>query len=102
MIKKYFISILIIFSLCLTVFAKSKDSGKNVTEDGEKKSYVGWVDASSKEISYKKGMIQFRVKPNLGSFNISVTNNKEKMIPVLSTVDEFTSTLFYLKTPKKI
>lgn len=102
MIKKYFISILIIFSLCLTVFAKSKDSGKNVTEDGEKKNYIGWVDASSKEISYKKGMIQFRVKPNLGSFNISVTNNKEKMIPVLSTVDEFTSTLFYLKTPKKI
>lgn len=100
--KKYFVSILIVLSLSLALFGKSKKNTAENTEVAEKKSYIGWVDASSKEISLKKGMFRFKVKPNLGSYNISVTNNKGKVIPTLSTVEEFTSTLFYLKTPKKI
>lgn len=38
----------------------------------------------------------------MGSFNIAVKNKSDKLIPVLSTVEEYTTSAFYLKSNNKI
>lgn len=73
----------------------------NNASEKKNKNYVGWVDSTAKDITYKDGAIYIRVKQNLGTFNIGVINSAEKTIPVLSTNEEFTTSPLYLKTSKK-
>lgn len=73
----------------------------NNASEKKNKNYVGWVDSTAKDITYKDGAIYIRVKQNLGTFNIGVINSAEKTIPVLSTNQEFTTSPLYLKTSKK-
>ena len=69
--------------------------------ENEKKNYTGWVDVSSKEQDVKIGLVQIKVKPNLGTFNFSVLNENDKYVPLLSTANEYTSSGFFLKAGKK-
>ena len=69
--------------------------------NNEKKNYTGWVDVSSKELDIKSGIVQIRVKPNLGTFNFLVLNDNNKYVPVLSTANEYASSGFFLKAGKK-
>lgn len=69
---------------------------------GKKKNYIGWVDASGRDVDYKNGIIRLRGKPRLGTYNISVLTENGKYVPVTSTREEFTSSFFSLKVDKKI
>lgn len=61
-----------------------------------------WIDTTGKAIPVNSGIIHLRYKNRLGSFNICVMNKKEKLIPVLATANEYTSSAFYLKYGEKI
>ena len=97
--KSVLLSLIFSASICFTACKSTEEPVKKNVE--EKRSYIGWADASSKDLSVQKGIIDFTVKPNLGSYNIGVINTKDKVIPIFSTVDEYTSSAFYLKTTKK-
>lgn len=101
--KIYFFIVLIITAFLFLACETNDVMGNGSQKTGAAgKNFVGWVDASTKDISNKKGIVHFIVKPNLGTYNICVINEDSKSIPVLSTVDEFTSTSMYLKTGKRI
>ena len=107
--KNIYSCIFLIFFLFLNS-CKSSDTKKNLEENGnlssvennDKKNYLGWIDTSKKEIELSKGIVQVKVKPNLGSFNICAINKKDKCIPLLSTSNEYTSTNLQIKTEKKV
>jgi len=102
--KRSLLAAFLIITISL-VSCKSTDEAVKRVEAGEentKKNYVGWVDASTKDVFMDKGLMHFAAKPNLGAYNISVVNEDGKIIPVFSTVDEFTSTTMYLRTAKKV
>lgn len=91
--------------LCVLVLASCGST--KVDEQSDKvprqnKNYLGWVDSTSKDVVYKDGIINLRVKQNLGTFNIGVINEDKKVIPTLSTAEEFTTSSMYLKTSKKM
>ncbi len=81
--------------------SNSANDSKNESGKSGKRNYIGWVDASTKDVSFNQGIIQLKVKPNLGSYNISVLNEKERAVSLLATGNEFTSSSLYLKTAKK-
>lgn len=93
------VTIVLCLSSCKTI--EEAAANEKAEKEAMRKSYIGWVDASTKAVSVNNGILQLSVKPNLGSYNISVQNEKGKFVPVLSTVDEFSTTAFYLKTSKK-
>ncbi len=97
-------SLLGLAALILSAFYVMPLSAQEVVEapaPEEKRNYTGWVDVSSKELDVKSGIVQIRVKPNLGTFNFAVLNDNDKYVPVLSTANEYTSSGFYLKAGKK-
>ncbi|MCR4580837.1 MAG: hypothetical protein K5681_10885 [Treponema sp.] len=94
--KKILGAVGLLFSvLCLMPLSAEEEIAE------EKKNYTGWVDTSAKELNFKDGIVQLRVKPTLGTFNFLVLNDNDKYIPVLSTVNEYTSSGFFLKAGKK-
>ena len=88
-------------ALFLTITYLSAQEIVETPEPVEKRNYTGWVDVSSKELDVKSGIVQIRVKPNLGTFNFAVLNDNDKYVPVLSTANEYTSSGFFLKAGKK-
>lgn len=111
--KKIKIALIFTVVLFLMISCTSSKAGNNSDSDiqnsqdssvqkEQKQNLTGWVDTSKKEIELTSGIIQIKVKPNLGSFNINVINQKDKHIPVLSTANEYTSTNLQLKTGRKI
>ncbi len=64
--------------------------------------FTGWIKGTRRSISEKYGRIQLKIKSSIGSYSISVLNEKDKGLPVLSTANEFASNAFYLKTSKKV
>lgn len=102
--KGSLLAALIVFLFSLVACKSTGEAARadGADDDNKKKNYVGWVDSTTKDVTLRKGIMQFTAKPNLGSFNIGVINENDKIIPVLSTVDEFTSTTMYLKVGKKI
>ncbi len=81
---------------------KAKKSKKSKNSKNSKKNYAGWIDTSGKDINFQSGIVQLRVRPKLGTFNISVVTEDGKTIPVLSTANEFTTSGFFLKSNRKI
>lgn len=80
----------------------SSKKKKSKSKKSKKQSFVGWVDTDTKPVSYESGIIKIRVLPSLGSFNISALTENNKVIPVLSTANEYASSSFYLQVDKKI
>ena len=66
------------------------------------KDFTGWIKSSKKNINERFGKIQIRTKSGIGSYTISVLNEKDKPVPVLSTANEYVTNAFFLKTSKKI
>ena len=64
--------------------------------------YKNWAKIKDKKINKNFGIINIRALPKTGSFNIGILNNDEKIIPVLSNKNEYTSSYFSLKSGKKI
>lgn len=67
-----------------------------------KKNYTGWIATSMKPVTNVVGNVKLFSNPRKGTFSISVLNEKEKAVPVLSTANEYTTTSFYLKAGRKI
>lgn len=67
-----------------------------------KKNYTGWISTSIRPVSNVVGNISLFARPKKGTFSISVLNEDEKAIPVLSTANEYTTTSFYLKAGRKL
>ena len=96
--KKRFTGAIVLLLSVLCVFplaAQEEESSE------QKRNYTGWVDVSSKELDVKSGIVQIRVKPNLGTFNFAVLNDNNKYVPVLASVNEYSSSGFFLKTGKR-
>lgn len=100
--KKNVLKGILLLSVLLITACKSTDIEEKQDEGVKNKNYVGWVDSTGKDVVYKDGIVQIKVKQNLGTFNIGVVNENGKVIPVLSTSEEFTTSAFYLKTSKKL
>lgn len=97
--NKILITCILLFSSSLLFCQKSSE---NKNEKVQKNSYLGWIDSSAKDISKKEGIVEIKVKPKYGTFNIGAINENDKVIPVLSMANEFTTSSFYLKINKKI
>ena len=78
------------------------ESDVPLTAKESKKNYTGWISSSIRPITNTVGNIRLNVRPKKGTFSIAVINANEKAIPVLATVNEYTTTSFYLKAGKKI
>lgn len=79
---------------------KVKETEKSDSSQ-QNKNYVGWINKSGKDVTFKSGNMQIKLKPSFGTFNISVKNDEGKIIPVLATGDEYTTSSVSLKTSKK-
>lgn len=99
--KKNVLKGILILSVIFFTSCKSTKVDEDVKAAQADKNYVGWVDSTGKDVVYKDGLVHLRLKQNLGTFNLGVINEKGKVVPVLSTADEFTSSVTYLKTLKK-
>lgn len=64
--------------------------------------FKNWEKVKNKKIDKTFGIINIRVIPKKGTFNIGVENEDKKIIPVLSNRNEYTSSYFSLKCGKKI
>ena len=82
--------------------AQEGENSEKTLEYPVKKENEVWTDNSGKSEPFSKGLVTLRYKKKLGSFNIAVKNKAEKLIPVLSTVEEYTTSAFYLKSNNKI
>ena len=81
-----------------------QEETENTSEESqpENKETEVLTDKSGKAEPVSCGLVTLRYKKRLGSFNIAVKNKLDKLIPVLSTVEEYTSSAFYLKSNNKI
>ena len=64
--------------------------------------FTGWIKGTRRSISEKFGCVQLKVKSSIGAYSLSVINEKDKAVPVLSTANEFATNAFYLKNTKKV
>ncbi len=99
--KKIIVKSILILSLVTLFSCKSTKVEDDVREAQSGKSYVGWVDSTGKDVVYNDGLVNLRIKQSLGTFNIGIVNDRNKIIPALSTTEEFTTSLLNLKTSKK-
>lgn len=79
-----------------------EENAEKPVEYPVKKENEVWTDNSGKAEPFTRGIVALRYKKKVGSFNIAVKNKADKLIPVLSTVEEYTSSAFYLKSNNKI
>lgn len=63
---------------------------------------LSWTKKSNKNVDVVLGKVRLRSKKNLGTFNLSVMNDEDKTIPVLSTANEYVTSSCYLKAGNKI
>lgn len=75
---------------------------KNEFENLDMHYFKNWEKVKNKKIDKTFGIINIRVIPKKGTFNIGVVNDDEKIIPVLSNQNEYTTSYFSLKCGKKI
>ncbi len=71
-------------------------------EKPKKQNFTGWIDTSSRPIDREIGNFRFRAKPKLGSFNIAAVNSDGKSVNLISPINEFTTSSFYLMAGRKI
>lgn len=64
--------------------------------------FKNWEKVKNKKINKTFGIINIRVIPKNGTFNIGVENESKKIIPILSNRNEYTSSYFSLKCGRKI
>lgn len=67
-----------------------------------KKNYTGWIATSIRPVVKTVGNITIYTRPKKGTFSISILNQNEKSVPVLSTSNEYMTTSFYLKAGRKV
>ena len=79
---------------------KSKDKKSSKTSE-EKGNYTGWIKSKGKDITETFGIMQLKTHAKFGSYTISLLNDKNKYVPVLSASNEFTTNAFYLKNSRK-
>lgn len=102
-----FILIITLFISCASSKKEKAESNSKVTKENKKtktskKSLIGWIDSSEKEIEFSSGIVNVKLKPMLGAFNFFVTGQDKKQIPVLSTANEYTSSTVQLKVGNKV
>ncbi len=102
-IKKplYLLLMSVIFSTA--AFSAQKDESEEpAKEKSDKKTYIGWIDSTGRDIDAKFGLLRLKSKPRLGTFNIGVINRNGRTLPVLSGNNEFTSSYFCLRVNNKV
>ena len=67
-----------------------------------KKNYTGWISSSMRPVTGIYGNVKLYANPKKGTFAISVLNEDEKAINVLSSSNEYTTTSFYLQAGRKL
>ena len=82
--------------------SSSKTSEAAAANTQTNANFTGWIKGTRRSISEKFGRVQLKVKSSIGAYSISVLNEKDKSIPVLSTANEFATNAFYIKNSKKV
>jgi len=104
--KSFLISLLLLVSVAFPVAAAPKNTDSEEAEFSrsapEMGLYEDWKSVHNRKIDKTFGIIRIRVLPTKGTFNIGVINDNNKTIPVLSNMNEYTSSYFSLKVGKKI
>lgn len=67
-----------------------------------KKNYTGWISTSLHPVTGVYGNVKLYANPKKGTFAISVLNEDEKAVNVMSSSNEYTTTSFYLQAGRKI
>lgn len=67
----------------------------------EQRSYLGWVDAGVKNPVYEDGIVKIKSGSALGTFGIFAVNEEGRSLPVISTLNEYSSTGFDLRVGRK-
>ena len=67
-----------------------------------KKNYTGWISTSMRPVTAVYGNVKLYANPKKGTFAISVLNEEEKAINVISSSNEYTTTSFYLQAGRKV
>lgn len=92
-----------IFVLLIFSFTSCKTTKKSdVLDDIPPIENLSWIKKESKNVDAHYGMIRLRSRKNLGTFNISVLDDMDKTIPLLSTSNEYITSSFYLKAGNKV
>ena len=80
---------------------EENQADENIKNDA-KKGFIGWIDTGKKNPSYENGLVKITTNSKLGTFCIFAVDYSGKSYPVLSSLNEYTSSSFYLKTGRKI
>lgn len=67
-----------------------------------KKNYTGWISSSMRPVTGIFGNVKLYANPKKGTFAISVLNEDEKAVNVMSSSNEYTTSSFYLQAGRKI
>lgn len=67
-----------------------------------RKNSTGWINSLGRPVVGEWGYLKLTANPKKGTFLLSVLNENEKAVPVVSTANEYMSTSFYLRAGKKI
>lgn len=80
---------------------KQEKSKKEI--EAEENNFSGWINPKVRSIEENFGSLKLRAKTKIGTFNIAVIDDaSKKVIPVLSTSNEYTTTGFFLRIGNKI
>lgn len=64
--------------------------------------FTGWIQTKQKDFAEVFGIVQIKMKAKFGTYSLSLVNEREKKVPVISAANEFTTNSFYLKNSQKI
>ena len=79
----------------------SEKAGEEDIQKIEKRGMIGWIDPVNKNPSFEDGIVSIKTDSKLGTFCIYAVDGNGKKYPVISPLNEYSSTNFYLKIGKK-
>lgn len=85
------------------VSEKEEKKDKEDEKKEDKKSDIPeWAETDVKNPSYQDGYVKLETNSRLGTFCISAVDDQDRAFPVLSRLNEFSTSSFYLKAGKKV
>lgn len=82
--------------------ATEEAASENTAAENAGGNFTGWIQTKQKDFAEIFGIVQIKMKAKFGTYSLSLVNEREKKVPVISASNEFTTNSFYLKNSQKI
>ncbi|MCQ2584137.1 MAG: hypothetical protein MJ185_00990 [Treponema sp.] len=87
---------------CASASVESQDSSKLESVVVSEADALAWNKQSHSSAEKESSNLKIKSKGKLGTFNIYIRDRDDRLLPVFSTQEEFTTTSFYLQAGRKV